>query len=138
MYEGLTADIRDRAIPPGLDIRIVSGSAIDDKGTTTGQLDRMPVGLLVALMIADVGLRLFGFLLHFLQRRNTPKTLDVRAYPASEKKHEHPFRMSSFSLVGSKNAILFPEARRSRKRGKGDGACTFNRHIRKDWFSHAE
>src|SRR5687767_11023058 len=43
MYEGLTHDILDRAIPPGLDLRVVSGFAVDGKGGTTGQLDCMLV-----------------------------------------------------------------------------------------------
>ncbi len=43
MYEGLTADILGRAIPPGLDLKVVSGFAIDGKGGTTGQLDCMLV-----------------------------------------------------------------------------------------------
>lgn len=43
MYEGLTADILGRAVPPGLDLKIVSGFAIDGKGGTTGQLDCMLV-----------------------------------------------------------------------------------------------
>jgi hypothetical protein len=43
MYEGLTQDVLDRAIPPGVDLRVVSGFAIDGKGGTTGQLDCMLV-----------------------------------------------------------------------------------------------
>lgn len=43
MYEGLTQDLLDRAIPPGLNLKIVSGFAIDGNGETTGQLDCMLV-----------------------------------------------------------------------------------------------
>ncbi|WP_447725688.1 DUF6602 domain-containing protein [Sphingomonas koreensis] len=43
MYEGLTAEILDRAIPPGPDLKVVSGFAVDGKGGTTGQLDCMLV-----------------------------------------------------------------------------------------------
>jgi hypothetical protein len=43
MYEGLTQDVLDRAIPPGLDLKVVSGFAIDGNGGTTGQLDCMLV-----------------------------------------------------------------------------------------------
>jgi hypothetical protein len=43
MYEGLTQDILGRALPPGLDLRVVSGFAVDGKGEGTGQLDCMLV-----------------------------------------------------------------------------------------------
>lgn len=43
MYEGLTQDILSRALPPGLDLKVVSGFAVDLKGGTTGQLDCMLV-----------------------------------------------------------------------------------------------
>lgn len=43
MYEGLTHEVLARAVPPGLDLKIVSGFAIDGKGGTTGQLDCMLV-----------------------------------------------------------------------------------------------
>ncbi|MEJ7928108.1 DUF6602 domain-containing protein [Sphingobium sp. AN641] len=39
MYESLTQDVLDRAIPPGLDLKVVSGFASDGNGGTTGQLD---------------------------------------------------------------------------------------------------
>lgn len=43
MYEGLTADILGRAIPPGLDLRVVSGFAEDDDGQLSNQIDCMLV-----------------------------------------------------------------------------------------------
>ena len=43
MYEGLTQDLLGRAIPSGLDLKVVSGFAIDGNGGTTGQLDCMVV-----------------------------------------------------------------------------------------------
>lgn len=43
MYEGLTADILHRAIPPGLDLRVESGFAEDDEGQLSNQIDCMLV-----------------------------------------------------------------------------------------------
>lgn len=43
MYEGLTRDLLDRGIPPGLDIRVVTGFVVDGLGGTSGQIDCMVV-----------------------------------------------------------------------------------------------
>ncbi|WP_420884141.1 DUF6602 domain-containing protein [Rhizobium tibeticum] len=43
MYEGLTKDLLNKAIPDGLDLKIVSGFVIDGKGGSSGQLDCMLV-----------------------------------------------------------------------------------------------
>ncbi|MDU0364285.1 DUF6602 domain-containing protein [Rhizobium sp. 25PS6] len=43
MYEGLTKDILNRAIPDGLDLRIVSGFVVDGSGGSSGQIDCMLV-----------------------------------------------------------------------------------------------
>ena len=43
MYEGLTADILDRTIPPGLDLQVVSGFAEDHMGQLSNQIDCMLV-----------------------------------------------------------------------------------------------
>lgn len=43
MYEGLTADILERTLPPGLDLQVVSGFATDDEGHLSGQIDCMLV-----------------------------------------------------------------------------------------------
>lgn len=43
MYEGLTSDILDRAIPPRLNLRIVSGFIYNDSQIISGQLDCMLV-----------------------------------------------------------------------------------------------
>lgn len=43
MYEGLTKDILARAIPKGLDLKIVSGFIIDGNGNSSGQIDCMLV-----------------------------------------------------------------------------------------------
>ena len=43
MYEGLTADLLARAIPPGLDLRVVSGFAYDHEGNLSNQIDCMLV-----------------------------------------------------------------------------------------------
>lgn len=43
MYEGLTADILDRTIPPGLDLKVVSGFAHDHEGKLSNQIDCMLV-----------------------------------------------------------------------------------------------
>jgi len=43
MYEGLTADILQRAIPPQLGLQVVTGIIYDDSGTMTGEIDCMLV-----------------------------------------------------------------------------------------------
>jgi hypothetical protein len=43
MYEGLTADVLNKAIPLHLDLRIESGVIYDDTNTMTGQIDCMLV-----------------------------------------------------------------------------------------------
>lgn len=43
MYEGLTKDILERALPPGLDLRIVGGLVVDGHGGMSGQIDCMLV-----------------------------------------------------------------------------------------------
>ena len=43
MYEGLTRDLLDRAIPPALNLRIVEGFAEDHEGNLTPQIDAMLV-----------------------------------------------------------------------------------------------
>ena len=43
MYEGLTADILGRTIPPGLDLKVVSGFAEDHNGKLSNQIDCMLV-----------------------------------------------------------------------------------------------
>ena len=43
MYEGLTAEILGRTIPPGLDLKVVSGFAEDDEGKLSNQIDCMLV-----------------------------------------------------------------------------------------------
>ena len=43
MYEGLTADILGRTIPPGLELQVVSGFAEDDDGKLSNQIDCMLV-----------------------------------------------------------------------------------------------
>lgn len=43
MYEGLTADILGRSIPPDLDLKVVSGFAEDDDGQLSNQIDCMLV-----------------------------------------------------------------------------------------------
>ncbi|KXF91841.1 DUF6602 domain-containing protein [Phaeobacter inhibens] len=43
MYEGLTADILGRTIPPGLDLKVVSGFAEDHDGKLSNQIDCMLV-----------------------------------------------------------------------------------------------
>jgi hypothetical protein len=43
MYEGLTADVLNRAIPQELGLQIVSGVIFDDSGLMTGQIDCMVV-----------------------------------------------------------------------------------------------
>lgn len=43
MYEGLTKDLLNRAIPDGLALKIVSGFVVDGKGGSSGQLDCMLV-----------------------------------------------------------------------------------------------
>lgn len=43
MYEGLTADILSRTLPPGLDLQVVSGFAEDHEGTLSNQIDCMLV-----------------------------------------------------------------------------------------------
>lgn len=43
MYEGLTSDILDRAIPPSLNLKIVSGFIHDGMNNQTGQIDCMLV-----------------------------------------------------------------------------------------------
>jgi hypothetical protein len=43
MYEGLTAELLNRAIPPKLNLGIESGFIFDDTGTMTGQIDCMLV-----------------------------------------------------------------------------------------------
>lgn len=43
MYEGLTKDILNKAIPDGLNLKIVSGFVIDGNGGSSGQLDCMLV-----------------------------------------------------------------------------------------------
>lgn len=43
MYEGLTADVLNKAIPLHLDLRIESGAIYDDTNTMTGQIDCMLV-----------------------------------------------------------------------------------------------
>lgn len=43
MYEGLTREILDRAVPPGLDICVVGGFVIDGLGGRSGQIDCMVV-----------------------------------------------------------------------------------------------
>ena len=43
MYEGLAADVLNKAIPPSLDLRMESGVIYDDTNTMTGQIDCMLV-----------------------------------------------------------------------------------------------
>jgi len=43
MYEGLTREMLDRAVPRSLDLRIVSGFVVDGMGSSSGQLDCMLV-----------------------------------------------------------------------------------------------
>ena len=43
MYEGLTADVLNKAIPPHLDFRIESGVIYDDTNIMTGEIDCMIV-----------------------------------------------------------------------------------------------
>lgn len=43
MYEGLTRDILERAIPSGLDLQVVDGFVMDDDGRSSGQIDCMLV-----------------------------------------------------------------------------------------------
>ncbi|MCX5130847.1 hypothetical protein OOK06_01885 [Streptomyces sp. NBC_00340] len=43
MYEGLSADLLNRALPDGLGLRVVSGFARDGRGQMSGQLDCMVV-----------------------------------------------------------------------------------------------
>ena len=43
MYEGLTADILNRTLPPELDLRVVSGFVTDDSGELSPQIDCMIV-----------------------------------------------------------------------------------------------
>ena len=43
MYEGLTRDILERAIPDGLDLQVVDGFVMDDHGKSSGQIDCMLV-----------------------------------------------------------------------------------------------
>ncbi|MFH9962797.1 DUF6602 domain-containing protein [Streptomyces mirabilis] len=43
MYEGLSSELLNRALPDGLGLRVVSGFARDDRGALSGQLDRMVV-----------------------------------------------------------------------------------------------
>lgn len=43
MYEGLTVDILSRTIPPGLDLKVVSGFAEDHEGNLSNQIDCMLV-----------------------------------------------------------------------------------------------
>lgn len=43
MYEGLTADILGKTLPPGLDLKVVSGFAVDDSGNISNQIDCMLV-----------------------------------------------------------------------------------------------
>lgn len=43
MYEGLTQSLLDRAIPPGLDIQVVTGFVLDGLGGRSGQIDCMVV-----------------------------------------------------------------------------------------------
>lgn len=43
MYEGLSSDILNRALPDGLGLRVVSGFARDGRGRLSGQLDCMVV-----------------------------------------------------------------------------------------------
>lgn len=43
MYEGLTRDLLERALPQGLDLRIVGGLVIDGLGGMSGQIDCMLV-----------------------------------------------------------------------------------------------
>ena len=43
MYEGLTRDLLERAIPSSLDLQIVGGFVIDGRGGTSGQIDCMLV-----------------------------------------------------------------------------------------------
>ena len=43
MYEGLTRDLLERALPPGLDLRIVGGLVVDGHGGMSGQIDCMLV-----------------------------------------------------------------------------------------------
>ena len=43
MYEGLTNEVLNKAIPPKLNLRIESGVIFDDTGTMTGQIDCMLV-----------------------------------------------------------------------------------------------
>lgn len=43
MYEGLTRDILERAVPPGLGLRVVDGFVTDGTGGRSGQIDGMLV-----------------------------------------------------------------------------------------------
>ncbi|WP_371800834.1 MULTISPECIES: DUF6602 domain-containing protein [unclassified Streptomyces] len=43
MYEGLSSDVLNRALPDGLGLRVVSGFARDGHGRLSGQLDCMVV-----------------------------------------------------------------------------------------------
>lgn len=43
MYEGLSSDLLNRALPDGLDLQVVSGFARDGRGRMSGQLDCMVV-----------------------------------------------------------------------------------------------
>ncbi|MGA9581011.1 MAG: DUF6602 domain-containing protein [Allosphingosinicella sp.] len=43
MYEGLTRDLLERAVPPELDLRVVTGFVIDGVGGSSGQIDCMLV-----------------------------------------------------------------------------------------------
>jgi hypothetical protein len=43
MYEGLSSEVLNRALPDGLGLRVVSGFACDDHGRLSGQLDCMVV-----------------------------------------------------------------------------------------------
>lgn len=43
MYEGLSAEILNRALPDGLDLRVVSGFVVDLQGQISGQIDCMLV-----------------------------------------------------------------------------------------------
>lgn len=43
MYEGLTREVLERAVPPGLGLRVVDGFVIDGRGGRSGQIDGMLV-----------------------------------------------------------------------------------------------
>lgn len=43
MYEGLTRDVLERALPPGMGLQIVDGFVVDGRGGRSGQIDGMLV-----------------------------------------------------------------------------------------------